>query len=247
MPNIYLSETMLPESRGMVRGGLAVVLHDPAEIDGLAALCALAPRPPEDPMASVYRALGDPSLDLAVWAAHWRDIEALRPAATTTSVSSSPTNAAEEDTENRDEPLPTGQLGKLRLALEVAKELWRAQEAETSLLSLVVLLAEPGRTGQGDLNLDGDGAALVIQPGSLVGRVMCLPLHVTSFAVCLVVGGGTSTSARRAEMVGRLREKALASGGAWLRDIRDLAPFPAGTVIPARLRGRSGSHTRPSR
>jgi hypothetical protein len=208
------------------------VLHDPAEIDGLTALCVSAPRPPEDPMASVYRALGDPSLDLAAWAEHWRDIEALRPAATTTSVSISPANAAADDTDYGEEPLPTGQLGKLRVALEVAKELWRAQEAETSLLSLVVLLAEPGRTEQGDLNLDGDGAALVIQPGSLVGKVMCLPLQVTSFAVCIVVGGGTSTSARRAEMVGRLREKALASGGRQLRDIRDLVPHPANPARP---------------
>lgn len=225
MPNIYLSGTILPESRGAVRGGLAVALHDPAEIDGLTALCVLAPRPPENPMASVYRALGDPSLDLATWAAHWRDLEELRPAAPEAPVPVSPTTAETTDVEYVDEPFPAGQLGKLRVALVVTKELWRAQEeVEKSLLSLVVLLAEPGRTGQGDLNLDGDGAALVIQPGSLVGEVVRLPLRVTSFAVCLMVGGGTSTSARRPGMVARLREKAkgavhrrLGISGIWHR------------------------------
>lgn len=228
MPNVYPSGTILPESHGTVRGGLAVALHDPAEIDGLTALCRLAPRPPENPMESVYRVLGDPSLDLPAWAAHWRDLEVIRPAVPTTTTPAPPGTLAGTEADYPDEPFPTGQLGQLLVALEVMKELWRAQEAEKSLLSLVALLADLGRPGQGDLNLDGDGAALVIRPGSLIAEVERLPIHVTSFAVCLVLGGGTSTSARRAEMVKRLREKALQSSAAPLMDIRELPSRRAG-------------------
>src|SRR5262249_33547454 len=104
--------------------------------------------------------------------------------------------------------------------LKVVRELWEAQTEEASLLSLVVLLAEPGLTKQSDLILDGEGAALVVRPGSLLGEVVGLPLRVPSFAVCLLVGGGTSTSARRAEMIERLCRNALSRGAQALRDIR---------------------------
>ena len=236
MPIVYRSGTILPESRGTVQGGLAVALHDPGEIDGLTALCLLAPSPPANPWESVYRALGDPSLDLAAWAAHWRGLEVIRAAVSRTKM---PGQAAtsrdeDEDADYPDEEFPTGQLGKLLVALDAAKELWRAQKTEAALLSLVALLADPSRPEKGDLNLDGDGAVLVIRPGSLIGEVVRLPLRVTSFAVCLALGGGTSTSARRPDMVVRLREKAIGSGGRPLRDIRELPPRAAKAKVKVR-------------
>ena len=224
MPTIYLSGQMLPEARGgTVRGGLAVALHDPAEVDGLIALCVLAPRPPENPIAGLYRALGDPSLDLAAWAAHWQDLEVLGSQASTASLT------VLSDTDP-DKPFLTGQVGKLLLALKVAKELWLSQEAELNLLSLVVLLAGPD-----GLDLDGDGGALVIQPGSELGaQVVRLPLHVSVFAAGLFVGGGTSTSARRESMVARMREEAIKSGSPALKDIRELSEHSPDAEISQR-------------
>lgn len=113
-------------------------------------------------------------------------------------------------------------MAKLRFALEVAKDLWSAQGDEVSKLRLVLLLTDPSRSGTSDLGLDGDAAALVIQPGSIRGKIVHLPVRLTSFAVCLMLGGGTTPSARRVEMIGRLRAKATCQGGMPLKDIRDL-------------------------
>ena len=224
MPNVFQSGKMLPELRGTVRGGLAVTLHDPAEIDGLTALFRLTPRPPEDPMTAIYRALADPTLDLAAWATHWRDLRELDSVATPTA-STPPTPLAIQNSEDPEESFPAGKLGQLIVALEAARELWYAQGSEAPLLSFVGLFAEPGTATQGDLVLEGEGAALVIRPGSLLGAVVRLPVRVTSFALCLVAGGGTSTGARRTEMVSRLRTQA-AAGALPLRDIRT-EPRPA--------------------
>src|SRR5689334_13317133 len=74
MATIHLSGTTLPERYGEVRNGLAAVVDNPGEVDALIALCTLAPRPPEDPLTSVYRSLESPSLNLATWAAYWKDL-----------------------------------------------------------------------------------------------------------------------------------------------------------------------------
>ena len=230
MPSVHRPGTKLPDTHGVVKGGLAVELHDPGEIDGLKAVCMWAPKPPDHPLAAVYRALHDPSLDLGQWADHWRD----QPQANAILPAIPPPNAPAIDVgEEKEDQFPRSHIGKLLAALDVAEELWRAQGTEKPLLSLLLLLASPEHADEGGLALDGDAAALVIRPGSLIADVVRLPLRVASFAVCLVVGGGTSTSARRAEMVQRLRTDAGADNNVPpLTDIRDLVLPPAGNVRP---------------
>lgn len=224
MPKIYTSGTKLPESNATVSGGLAIELHDPADIDGVIAICALAPQPPEAPMASVYRVFSDPSLDISAWATHWRDLESLRPTSLRITAPPQSTNYKQTDSHEDEVPFPDTLIGKLRMALTLAKDLWQSQGDETLLLSLIVLIAEPVGKETTELHLDGDGAALVIRPGSLIVEVQPFPLRAATFAVCLVVGGGTSTSARRTGMVARLRIDAEARGGRSLKDIRELVP-----------------------
>lgn len=223
MPNVYLSGSMLPESHGLVLGGLAVSVHKPVEVDGLIALCALAPRPPEDPLEGVFRTLSDPSLDLASWAVHWRELSAYRPADQTSAWAGTRDDVHVQGNEDM---FPSSPLGKLRLALEAAQELWRAQQSEASMLSLVVLVAEPGNTGKGVLSLEGEGAALVIRPGSIVGEFVRLPLRLVgpvSWVLCFLSGDGTTPSARRPNMISRLRESAKRAGGAELTRIEEFA------------------------
>src|SRR5258706_4077092 len=155
MAKIYLSGTVLPESYSEVRNGLAVVLDKPSEVDGLKALCALAPRPPEDPMVSLYRSLSEPSLDLATWAVYWKDLHPFRPNLPETPVPSSLDNTAKLDSVDMIDEPPQSLLGKLQMALDVAKPLWEAQGNEVSELRLVVLVAEPGLAGRGGLSFDG--------------------------------------------------------------------------------------------
>jgi pimeloyl-ACP methyl ester carboxylesterase len=201
MPNIYLEGSTVPEIGGKLKGGLAVVLHNPREVDGLIALCKLTPRPPEDPMLSVYRALSDPSLDIGAWAQHWHDLNAEKAIGATQS---------DNQTEWL-EPFPTAPIGKMRMALQAMQNIWHIQPPdEIPELSFVLLLAEPWPKPP-SLLLEGNGAALVIRPGSLACSIICPPLSVVSFAVCLVIGGGTSTSARRSGMIERLRNKAKAA------------------------------------
>ena len=223
MPNVFLSGKKLPELRSVVRNGLAAVLHAPHEVDGLRAVCELGPRPPDNPMASVYRILADPTLDLGEWAVYLRDVEAARAKPPGESpVTKGP--AKEIDGVEPPDYFPaTSILQKLRLALELAQELWTAQGDESSQLNLVLLLAPPGGD-EADVSLEGEGAVLAIRPGSLFAEVVRLPLRVTSFALCFMCGGGTSTTARRADMVDRLRKNALDRVKAPLINISEYKP-----------------------
>jgi pimeloyl-ACP methyl ester carboxylesterase len=209
---------------------LAAILHAPHEVDGLRAICDFAPRPPEKPIASVYRALADPTLDLEEWAAYLRDREAEQSELAAQSIVLDDRGKNEIAVEPPDYFEAASTLQKLRLTLELAQELWEAQGAESSQLMLILLLAQP-EDGEANVTLDGDGVALAIKPGSLFGEVVRLPLRATSFALCFMCGGGTSTTARRADMLERLRKDAADAGKPPLMDIRQLKPLPAAPLM----------------
>jgi pimeloyl-ACP methyl ester carboxylesterase len=207
MPKVYPPGAKLPELAATVSGGIAVHLHDPSEVDGLLAVLDWGARPPEGPLKSAYRSLSDPALDLEAWADRWRE---------------------EHPIANEDGPTfvePRTEIGKLKFALEAVRELWKQQpDADAKLLNLVVMLAEPLEGGRkGEVLLVGRGAALTVQPGSLWASVIRLPVRGTIWVVCLVAGGGTSTSARSTGMVERLR-RAQAPGADPLPDIRGQIP-----------------------
>lgn len=203
MPQVYRSiesATALPELRGTIRGGLAVILQTPSEIDGLRGLIL------DRGISNLERALLDPQLDLEESAASWhRYREVVGPPA--------------------DYQVPNDLTEPSLLlfpALHAAEKLWLAQGNEIGLLRLVLLLARPSGQERG-LSVEAKNPAFAIRPGSLLGGFVRGSFRTTSWIVCLVLGGGTTPSARRADMVSRLRQTAVTDGRP-LRDIHDWAP-----------------------
>jgi len=200
MPQVYQSiesATRLPELRGTIRGrGLAVTLQEPSEIDGLMGLFLDGGTP------HVYRELQKASMDLAEPAVNWRNYREIV--------------GSEVDSAMLHDPMLSPSLLP---ALYAAQQLWLAQGEEAEFLRLVLLLAEPG-TQEGALSGEAEAAAFVLTPGSLLGTFVRGPFHVASWLVYLALGGGTTPSARRADMVSRLRQTAL-MGGRALQDIHN--------------------------
>src|SRR5438128_11900093 len=72
MPDIYRSGDYIPEMRGVVRGGTTIVIHDPKDVHGLQAWCALVGQPPTPPLAALHAAISAPNFDLNGWVTWWR-------------------------------------------------------------------------------------------------------------------------------------------------------------------------------
>ena len=209
MPQVYLSfesAKALPELRGTIRGGLAVILQAPSEIDGLMGLFL------DGGISNVYRALQKSSMDLEEPALNWRNYRDLAD--------------SEIESGMLHDPLSPPSLLP---ALYAAQQLWLAQGEETEALRLVLLLAEPG--GQDGLSGEAEAPAFVLTPGSILGTFVRGSFRVASWLVCLALGGGTSPSARRADMVSRLRQTALAHG----RPLQDIHQLSDGSPSPRPL------------
>ena len=67
MATVYQSGNMIPTHNCKITGAVSVLLENPDEIIDFSSLCILAPRIPENPIESVYKAISDPKLDLTKW------------------------------------------------------------------------------------------------------------------------------------------------------------------------------------
>ena len=123
MPQVYRSsETakQLPELGGTVRGGLAVVIQTPSEIDGLIELSL------GNSITDVYRALLDPTINLEKVAGLRKSLLDI---------------GADSEVDALMEELLTGPMSFVP-ALFAAQKIWLSQGEEAELLSLIVLLEE---------------------------------------------------------------------------------------------------------
>jgi pimeloyl-ACP methyl ester carboxylesterase len=210
MPQVHRSsETAkdLPELGGTVRGGLAVVIQTPSEIPGLIDLSW------GSSISEVHRALLDPSTNL-------EKVEGLRKFLL----------GMGEDSEF--DSLMEGQLtGPMSFvpALHAAQKIWLAHGQEAELLRLVLLLPEI-EGSEGRMTAEAQRPVFVIRPGSLVGDFIRGAFRVPIWAVCFVASGGTTTSARRAGMVQRLRETAMKTSST-LQDIHSLVTPPSRPLV----------------
>ncbi|MDT7816345.1 MAG: hypothetical protein QOJ42_6261, partial [Acidobacteriaceae bacterium] len=171
MPQVYRSsETAkaLPELGGTVRGGLAVVIETPAEVEGLIELSF------GSSISAVYRALLDPSTNL-------KEVGGLM-------------ETLGEDFDRLMEEHLTEPMSFVP-ALFAAQKIWRAQGEEAELLRLILLL--PDLDGpEGNMTVEAQRPTFVIRPGSLIGDFIRGAFSVPIWGLCFVASGGTTTSAR---------------------------------------------------
>jgi pimeloyl-ACP methyl ester carboxylesterase len=210
MPQVYRSsETakQLPELGGTVRGGLAVVIQTPSEIDGLIELSL------GNSITDVYRALLDPTINLEKVAGLRKSLLDI---------------GADSEVDALMEELLTGPMSFVP-ALFAAQKIWLSQGEEAELLRLIVLLEEIDGP-EGKMTVEAERPVFVIRQGSLIGDFIRGAFRVPIWAVCFVASGGTTTSARRPGMVQRLRETAMKTSSK-LQDIRSLATPPSRPLV----------------
>jgi hypothetical protein len=114
-------------------------------------------------------------------------------------------------------------------ALFAAQKIWLAQGEEAELLRLILCLEEINGP-ESNMTVEAQGPAFVIRPGSLLADFIRGAFRVPIWALCFVASGGTTTSARRAGMVQRLRETAIKTSPK-LQDIHSLVAPPSRPLV----------------
>jgi hypothetical protein len=188
MPDVYQAGTLVPEIKGIVRGGVTVVLHRREEADGLLALCQLAGAPPEDPMHAIHRELSKSGLDSQAWLLWKRRLYSTR---------------TQETTQGEQAP-----IDRLVDAITLAKEIW---EKEGDGLALAVSIADPSTNAYPEFEVENAVPVLALRPGSLTAMILKGRFKALWFSVCLFAGGGATAYARSDNLVEKMRKEALAN------------------------------------
>jgi len=181
MPSIYQRRQHIPPLNGEVRGGLAIVAHDPSELGPLDRLVERSAALPGDPMENLYRVLANagPSLE------GWFD------GARMSTDDGRPQLREEADL----------RVWALRRSLQVAGDLWKAQRSDQDQLAAVLVVPRPGQKAR----LDAGKPAFVLDFGSLRARVLTAGGRLREFGVALFP---VARSKRKANLVEALRDSA---------------------------------------
>jgi hypothetical protein len=198
MPNVYKAGQQIPELKGVVRGGVTVVIHHPEEIQGLQAICSLAGSPPEDPMHAIYRALVAPELDLGSWLAWQRRLRTF--SSSWREVSSM---SLQDD------------WAALNAVLSLARDIWVNQGAGADELCLAMSIPEPEANSERVLEFEGEKPGLVFHKGSIIATLMKaprLPFKVAGYAVAFFSGLGIVPLAMGGESHGNDAQQSTKGG-----------------------------------
>jgi hypothetical protein len=198
MPDVYRSGEVIPELDGSIHGGVTVVLHRIDEVRGLLALCALAGRPPEDPLAAIYQALSRETLDLSMWQAWQSKLAITLP----------PWQQSQPEAVSAWQPMTDWK--SMTVALSMAGELWERQETAVNGLCLAVTVADPATDAEGKLEIGGATPGLVLHKGSIWATLRQGTVSVAKYAVSLLPARGILPSQRTGRLVEDLRTRARA-------------------------------------
>ena len=184
MPTVYRRRQHIPELRGEIRGGLAVVAHSPLDIGALDRLVEKCAGLPGDPLDNVYRVVASAGKSFEAWA---------NANGTADRVDLNEGSAQFEDFDQR--------VWALRQSLKLAADLWKAQGNEIEQLALALIVPRPGRRAM----VDCDQPAFVLDYGSLRARVLTAGGRLREFGVVLFP---VARSKRRNRLVEALRDRA---------------------------------------
>lgn len=210
MPNVYKAGQQIPEFKGVVRGGVTVVIHHPEEVQGLQAICSVAGSPPEDPMRAIYRALIAPELDLGSWLAWQRRLRTY-----SSSWREVPSTSLQDD------------WAALNIVLSLARDIWMNQGVGTEQLCLAMSIPDPESNSERVLEFEGEKPGLVFHKGSIIATLMKiprLPFKVAGYAVAFFSGLGIVPSQWAENLMEAMRSKAQEDGVEALPRFDELQP-----------------------
>jgi hypothetical protein len=213
MPTVYQRRQKIPELKGRVRGGLAVVVRSPQEIAGLQRLVTMAAALPGDGLENAYRILANAGDSLEKWPGF---VPAFRGPNSETSA-----EAGWEIPTELEDP----KAAALFVSLGLAERVWNSQSKDADNLALALVLPRPGHR----VSFKSDRPSFVLDYGSIRGRVLAAGARLREFGVALFP---VARSKRQSNLVEALRAHAVGTRLPRLESIRpsDLAGKP-GVVI----------------
>ena len=162
MPRVYQRRQHIPELKGEIRGGLAIVAHDPMELGALDQLVEHSAALPGDPMENLYRVVANAGSSLEGW------VDGVK------ARSSDNTPLLREEADLR--------VWALRQSLKVAGDLWEKQpKSDRDQLALALIVPRPGQSPR----LDAGRPAFVLDFGSIRARVLTAGGRLRAFGVAL--------------------------------------------------------------
>ena len=178
MPTLYQPRQNIPELKGRVRSGLAVVVHSPQDVSGLQSFVATTASLPGEPLENAYRVLSNAGPSLETW----------------------PGFAQPSGERTRPIPEPS-RAQALYEALDLAARVWKTQGNDITELALALILPRPGHRA----TFRSHRPSLVLDYGSLRARALAAGGRLREFGVALFP---IARSRRQANLVEALRAHA---------------------------------------
>jgi hypothetical protein len=157
MPTVYRRRQRIPELKGRVRGGLAVVVRSPWDVGALGEIVDRSALLPGDPIDNLYRAVASAGASFDEWA---------RLASLANQSDDGEESEESEERVGRRE-FEDPRVWALLESLDRAADLWKGQGDDINQLALALVVPRPGRKA----TLDSTRPALVLDYGSVRARV----------------------------------------------------------------------------
>jgi len=171
VPNSYVDRERIPELKGRVRGGLAIVAHSPADLIGLHRLVSSVQALPGEPLRNLYQVVAHAGAALDKWPGFLSRVPL------TQVESSNMTGDVDREPEHFADP----KAQALQAALALATEAWSKQRDPGELACAVMLPRRAGRR----VAFETKRPSLTLDYGSLRARVLGAGGVVRAFGVSL--------------------------------------------------------------
>jgi pimeloyl-ACP methyl ester carboxylesterase len=212
MPDIYRSGKKIPELGAAIKGGVAMVMHKPAEMEYPRSLCAMA-AVSNSPMHTIYGML-DINGDAAGTAATMAKKELGE---------TEGGDYARMHWEQVDEKSLAHDAMALDATLSFAHELWSREEAD---LNAVLAVANPG-TPDAELTIGAGKPALVMHRGSILATITARSvLSAAKYAVLLFPSSAVFPTQQANSIKNSFRLKARQAPG--VEPLQSLEEIPSG-------------------
>jgi len=224
MPDVYRAGKPIGELGGSFPSGTTIVVHEPKDLDDVAALVELASALGASPEVAVHEALKSEPLDLASWPrrlARLRRTLGVRvtpPAPTPT-----PTTVDPQTQEIVEEP--ETDIDALLSTLPVARDIWKNQP-QPSELAVAFTFADPDAKSASESWFKGSEPVLALSKGSILSTIAVKLRGAPIWTLCFFRRGGLAPSLRGQALVDELRRNALKTVRQPLGRLHDLTGLP---------------------
>jgi pimeloyl-ACP methyl ester carboxylesterase len=234
MPNVYRPGEFVPELQGVTRGAVSVVCHVPQDLELVYALAETAPRPPSSPLVSLAQALRAKSLNWHEWWQHWISSGGKMHPLYDTALGFDTGGAAtlaKETVELKDSNIET-----LKQVLSALYYMWTAHPDDAADLACCISIPLDMGPSAPLTEWEGNQPALAFGQGSLWVEVGLAAWRARGFIAGLILRGGIDAASRRAGLVNKARQVAIAklrsAGRVQASELPDLRQMTANDIKP---------------